>query len=140
MFQWHLSCAYNEAQKAKFHAAARTRLRQLAKALDLPAGRFDIRSNRGGIAVSGEITLHADTLYIQISQPSFGSRNGVLIRTCQGRRDFTGGPNTFADLERLEDPKLLASFIKTVTGVKRQASAFGVAPEAAPRPDVARGG
>ena len=48
---WNKPCAYDEDQKRRFNATARTRLRRLATALRLPAGSFDLRSNKGGIAV-----------------------------------------------------------------------------------------
>ena len=93
---WSTPCAYDSERKRRFHAAARARLRRLALLLRLPTGSFDLRSNLGGIAVSGEITLHHEVIYLQVSQPALGSRSGILIRTCRGRRDFTGGPNHFA--------------------------------------------
>ena len=38
-------------------------LRRLAEALALQPAAFDLRFNKGGIAVSGEVTLHGDELY-----------------------------------------------------------------------------
>jgi hypothetical protein len=35
-------------------------------------GDYDLRSNEAGLAVSGEITLHADRLYVQVSQSAMG--------------------------------------------------------------------
>jgi hypothetical protein len=83
--------AYNDAQKRRFHATARKRLKALATALGLEAGSFDVRSNLGGIAVSGEATLHGEHLYVQICQSATGWDSGILIRTCQGRKDYTEG-------------------------------------------------
>ncbi len=90
---WNKPCAYDEDQKRRFHTTARVRLRQLATALRLLAGSFDLRSNKAGIAISGEVTLHHARVYIQVSQPAFGgdTSGGVLIRTCRGRRDYVGG-------------------------------------------------
>lgn len=48
MFDWNRSCSYDEQQKRRFHTTARSRLKKLAAELALPAGRFDLRSNRGG--------------------------------------------------------------------------------------------
>ncbi|MCP6769212.1 hypothetical protein NL529_30635, partial [Klebsiella pneumoniae] len=70
---------------------------------------FDVRSNKGGIAVSGEITLHHEKVYVQVSQPFGGGDTGILIRTCNGRRDYTGGPNHFASLALLDDVPTLAA-------------------------------
>ena len=91
MTDWYARCAYDPEVKQRFHTAARARLRRLATTLGFPLGSFDLRSNLGGIAVSGEITLHHDDVYIQVCQPASGADSGILIRTCQGRRDYTGG-------------------------------------------------
>lgn len=119
MFQWDKSCSYDEQQKRHFHATARSRLKKLASALDLSPGTYDIRSNKAGIAVSGEITLHHERVYIQVGQFGFSSGHGILIRTCKGRKDFTGGPNHFLPLSRLEDIPALAAAIHAITGVGR---------------------
>ncbi len=109
---WNKPCAYDEDQKRRFHATARTRLRRLATVLRLCAGSFDLRSNKGGIAVSGEVTLHHERVYIQASQPAFGGDTGVLIRTCRGRRDYVGGPNNFVPLAMLDDIDALADRVR----------------------------
>ena len=62
-----------------------------------------MRSNRGGVAVSGEVTLHGQNLYVQICQPATGHDSGILIRTCEGRKDYTGGANNFAPLSLLDN-------------------------------------
>jgi hypothetical protein len=117
MFEWAKSCAYDEAQKRRFHSTARSRLKLLATELCLPAGSFDIRSNKGGVAVSGEITLHHDRVYIQVGQFGLSSGHGILIRTCKGRKDYTGGPNHFIALTMLDDTPALAAAVRAVTGV-----------------------
>lgn len=122
MFDWTKSCSYDEAQKRRFHATARSRLKQLAAELRLPPGTFEIRSNKGGIAVAGEITLHHDRAYIQVGQFGLSSGHGILIRTCEGRRDYTGGANHFAALTLLDDIPALAATVHAITGVGRTAS------------------
>lgn len=111
---WIKPCAYDAAHKKTFHATARARLRRLAVELALPAGSYDLRSNQGGIAVSGEITLHHEGVYIQVSQSAMGSGMGVLIRTCRGRRDYTGGINNFAALTMLDDLPALAARVRFI--------------------------
>lgn len=111
---WYARCAYNAAQKRAFLAAARSRLRKLATALGFPKSSFDLRSNPGGIAVSGEVTLHHEQVYIQVSQPATGADSGILIRRCQGRRDYTGGRNHFAPLHLLDDVPELARHVRQV--------------------------
>ena len=93
MFDWNRSCSYDEQQKRRFHTTARSRLKKLAAELALPQGSFDLRSNRAGIAVCGEITLHHDRAYIQVGQFGLSSGHGILIRTCKGRKDYIGGAN-----------------------------------------------
>src|SRR5262249_6523585 len=69
-------------------------------------------SNEAGIAVSGEITLHADRLYVQVSQSAMGYDSGILFRSCRDRRDYVGGMNNFASLDLLRRPGELARRIK----------------------------
>jgi len=89
---WYARCAYSPDQKRRFHSTARARLRKLAVELRLPAGSYHLRCNQGGIAVSGEITLHHEAVYIQVCQPATGWDTGILIRTCRGRRYSPAGP------------------------------------------------
>ena len=63
--------------------------------------------------MSGEVTLHADRLYVQVSQPATGRDTGILFRSCEGRRDYVGGPNNFASLDLLHRPAELVRRIKT---------------------------
>lgn len=111
---WYLCCAYEPEQKRRFHAAARARLRNLASALDFAPDTYDLRTNEGGVAVSGEITMHHDGVYVQVSQPSMGHDSGILIRRCAGRRDYTGGRNHFAPLALLDDIPALARRVRAV--------------------------
>ena len=109
MTDWYARCAYDPEVKQRFHTAARARLRRLATTLGFRPRSFDLLSNLGGIAVSGEITLHHDDVYIQVCQPAGGADSGILIRTCQGRRDYTGGGNHLAPLRLLDDAPALGS-------------------------------
>jgi hypothetical protein len=111
---WYKRCAYDDGQKRRFHAEAKKRLKELARQLRLPPGAYDVRSNNGGIAVSGEVTLHHDALYVQISQPATGTDSGILIHTCKGRKDYTGGPNNFAPLSTLDNIEALAGYCQRV--------------------------
>src|SRR5260370_25631240 len=70
------------------------------------------------IAVSGEITLHHDDVYIQVCQPASGAASGILIRTCQGRRDYTGGRNPLAPLRLLDHTPALAAGVRAVMATK----------------------
>ncbi len=103
------SVAYDMQAKAAFHRVAARQLRVIAKQLGLTKDQYDLRHNQGGIAVSGEITLHTDHVYVQVSQ---SGSDGVLYRTCKGRKDYTGGPNHFGSLTMLmTSPATLAAKI-----------------------------
>jgi hypothetical protein len=111
-FDFKKSVAYDSEAKRRFHQHARAQLLALAEALGLAADAFDLRSNAGGIAVSGEATLHADRLYVQVSQPATRADTGILFRSCDGRRDYIGGRNNFASLDLLHRPDELAALIR----------------------------
>jgi hypothetical protein len=111
-FDFRKRVAYDDDAKRLFHHHARRQLRLLADALGLAPGVYDLRSNKGGIAVSGEITMHGDRLYVQASQPATGHDSGVLYRVCESRKDYTGGRNNFASLDLLNDPEHLARLIR----------------------------
>ena len=111
---WYANCSYEPEPKRRFHAMARARLRDLATELRLKTGAFDLRSNAGGIAVSGEITLHCECVYVQVCQPATRADTGILIRSCGGRRDYSGGRNHFAPLALLDDIPALADRVRGV--------------------------
>lgn len=106
-FPWHLPCEYDEAQKLAFHRAAAKSLKALADYLGWEKSSYRLSSNKAGPAVSGEITLHHERVYIQVSQ-SMGADHGILLRSCNGKRDYTGGPNGYAALSLLNDIPALA--------------------------------
>lgn len=122
MFDWTKSCSYDEHQKRRFHTTARSRLKKLAAELHLPSGSYEVRSNRAGIAVSGEVTLHHDSAYIQVGQFGMSSGHGILIRTCKGRKDYTGGANHFVALAMLDDVPALGAAVRAITGIGREAA------------------
>jgi len=100
------------AQKVNAHRLAREVLKKLARDyLMLPVQEYSIRSNMGGPAVSGEVTLHANTLYLQIGQ-SMSPGACILYRRCNGMKDYSGGRNHFAPIERLDDPRAFAMHLR----------------------------
>ena len=115
---WYANCSYEPDRKRRFHATARARLKHLAAALGFTPGTFEVRSNQGGVAVSGEIILHHLCVYVQIYQPATRADSGILIRTCDGRRDYTGGRNHFAPLRLLNDLEELAARVRAVMASK----------------------
>ena len=90
---------FTPSSKAKFHRDYARVLRRVAAELGLSKGSYDVRSNKGGPAVLGEVTLHSEGLYVQVGC-SYGEPT-VLYRSCKGRRDYTGGQNRYLDWELL---------------------------------------
>lgn len=109
---------YSEAgarNKALFHRRGKALLHCMATDLGYVSGTFALRSNFGGIAVSGEITLHTDDLYVQFSKSCFGGGcMDILYRTCQGRKDYTGGRNHFLPFSALEDYRQTLSSLAAI--------------------------
>lgn len=83
--------SYNPEAKETFHEEGRKVLKRIAQRMGLPKGSYDIRSNMGGIAVSGEVTLHGEHIYIQLDKGSISDR--LLYRRCNGRKDYCGHAN-----------------------------------------------
>lgn len=106
---------YNGAaakNKSDFHRLAAKKLRELAHELMLAKTDYDLRSNKGGIAVCGEITLHTDTFYCQVYQSAMGIGSEIMFRSCKGRKDYTGGPNHYAPVAVLDDPRQFAKYLR----------------------------
>ena len=93
--------AEGHERKCAFHRDGRRFLKGLAGALDLARGSFEVRSNLGGIAVSGEVTLHSDTLYVQIAEGLVWPDVQILYRRCRGQRDYCGEMNHFVAVRDL---------------------------------------
>lgn len=66
--------------KVQFHRKARALLKRLATVLELPKDSFEIRTNRGGPAVSGEVMLQGERVHVQITQSGMGRDHDVLSR------------------------------------------------------------
>lgn len=113
-FNFNQPVSYDEQRKAQWHRAARKALKATAEALSLSPSAYDLRSNKAGIAVSGEVTLHTDKAYVQVCQSYGGPQMGILIRSCKHRKDYTGGHNNFAPLEFLHYPEKLAERIRAI--------------------------
>lgn len=98
--------------KLRFHREGANFLRSLAKELGMPSGTYTIRSNKAGPAVSGEVTLHGETLYVQLSESCIGRGVGILYRSCRGMHDYSGGRNNWTMLKQLNAPAFRESFIE----------------------------
>jgi len=111
--------------KQLFHRDSKIFLRSVAKALGLQSSEFDLRSNKGGPAVSGEITLHTDRLYIQLSHSCMAAGAQVLFRTCDSRKDYTGHVNQFIQVNKLQDQHNQENWLKSLASMaSRVATGF----------------
>lgn len=104
---------YNPEAKEQFLKMARQLAKLTADALGLETGERDIRVNKAGIAVSGEVTLHSDSLYVQFGQGMMGGT--FLCRSCKGRKDYTGGQNHFYRWGDLRDFGKFIEFLKRLS-------------------------
>lgn len=104
------------ALKETFHRKGKQLMKELADALGLERGEFEIRSNLGGLAVSGEVTLHADHLYVQLSESAMAPGIQMLYRSCSSRKDYCGDRNHFIQLINFAFPD---SQITALTTMKR---------------------
>lgn len=115
--------AYSDAgaaRKQAFHAAGKKFLKELAAKLGLQD--YDLRSNAGGMAVSGEVTLHSDSLYVQLSESCVGPAGvSALYRDCKGRKDYTGGVNNFVQVSDLRGEDCQERFIARCRSLARLA-------------------
>lgn len=105
------------ASKKQFHADGKKFLKAFAAEVGL-AGACEIRSCLGGPGVLGEVVLHADGLYMQLFE-SMGPGVRILYRSCQGRKDYSGGNNMFVAMKDLQDENALARFIATCARIAK---------------------
>lgn len=110
--------AHDADAKRTFHTEARRALKRLAAALQLADGGYEVRVCAGGPAVSGEVILHADELYVQVSIGGYG-RGEILYRRCRGRSDYVGERNHWAHMAELLEPTLLARRMAHELGLPR---------------------
>ena len=102
--------------KLAFHSKGRAVLRRIAKEMGLQSGTYDIRSNLGGVGVSGEVTLHGEHIYICFSADS--ATHQFMYRSCNGRKDYTGGSNNWMSWEGLNN-------LPTACGIFRREARLG---------------
>lgn len=93
--------AYDTAAKDLFHADGRRALLRLAEALGLSDGEYDIRSNRGPVSHSGEITLQTDEVRVQLALTALGPGHEVNYRRVRDRHDHLGDRARYATVREL---------------------------------------
>lgn len=116
-----------QAAKEAFHREGVKFLSALAKALGLKAGTYDVRSNKAGMAVSGEVTLHSDDLYLQLSESCMGPGVKAMYRTCDSRKDCCGHQNHFADIEKFKGADAQKQLVDQLRRMVEQVQAKKVA-------------
>lgn len=103
-------------------------MRGIAALLQLREGTYEVRSNRGGIAVSGEVTLHHERVYVWLQESCVGGRGlQIIYRTCEGRGDYSGGMNQRVYVRELLDDEVLGRFLLRVARMIDRAAAIQVA-------------
>lgn len=115
--------------KQSFHNRGMRLLRLLAEEIGLVTADYDTRSNKGGIAVSGEVWLQSESLYVQLNQSPIvfhGTNNqgniGFMVRFVTGRAvGARSGRNHFHRLS--DDPVLLVNLCKQVIADKARGEA-----------------
>ena len=107
----HKGVSYDEQAKKLFHSDGRKALKRLAEALCLADDSYDLRSNKGGIAVSGEIILHGEEIYVQLGL-GIGTGREVMFRRVAGRKDFCGDRNHWAAVGELLEPDRFSARIR----------------------------
>lgn len=111
---------YDPQSKTAFHNEAKRALRALANHLGLAPDSYNLRSNKAGPAVSGEVTLHTETLYVQVSLARFSAGREVMFRRCESRQDYTGHRNNYCDIAVILDPPKFEQLLRRETGVTFQ--------------------
>lgn len=97
----NLDASYNPYNKAIFQSSARLLMREIVR--EFKIGAYSLRTNKGGLAVSGEVTLHTNTIYIQASQKLFQKGIQLLVRQCEGQRDYCGKVNYYHEFDQGRD-------------------------------------
>lgn len=98
--------------KEEWLKAGRSIAKKLAKELGLAKGEFEVRVNRAGVAVSGDVHLHGSWIYVSLEQGCCSRDFGFMYRSCKGMKDYTGGCNRWAKWDELLDLKTLAEKMK----------------------------
>jgi len=98
--------------KQEYRNLGRRILKDIAERMGLTKGQYDIRWNPGGIACSGDSTLHTDKVYVALHD-NCGS-GWFYWRTVKGRRDFTGGPNQIVRWDDFCEPEGMVNLIRVL--------------------------
>ena len=88
-------CGYNPAKKLRYWKLGKKILKVIVKRLGLKKGEYRLSWNPGGVAISGDHTLHTEEFYLALED--FSSSSHVVFigyyRKCNGLKDYSGGRN-----------------------------------------------
>jgi len=100
----------NINHKAKFHSQGKKFLTLLAR--DLHLVNYEIRSNKGGSGINGDVVLHDENVYIAF----YGDMNNkeFMVRKVKGLKDYIGGLNNFIPFDCLRDYSNLINKINNI--------------------------
>ena len=83
--------------KDLWHRRTASKLRKVAEQVSPGA---EVRSNKAGPAIGGEVILHGDRVYCLLTCPftGYGDKEALpwglgYARRCDGKKDYHGGPN-----------------------------------------------
>ena len=99
-------------KKQRYKNLGRKILRYIAQEMGLKEGEYEIRWNPGGIAVSGDHTLHTTKVYLHLSD-NLGS-GWFYYRSCNGLRDYSGGQNQIVHWDKLRSVQQLIDALKII--------------------------
>lgn len=89
-----VAAPYNASAKRRWLNAARLACKSVAEDLGLEPGTFEVRTCKGGIAVPGEVILHAESVYLCLGAEVLTGEELIgFARSCKGKQDYTGGVN-----------------------------------------------
>jgi hypothetical protein len=90
---------YNEENKQQYRKLGKKILQELANQLGFTSKQVRISWNPGGIACSGDHTLHGEKFYVALHD-NIGL-GWFYYRTCKGLKDYTGGRNIIVYWDQL---------------------------------------
>lgn len=119
---------WTDGDKQLWHKKMSAYAREIAKAMGLEKGEFEVRSNKAGIAVLGEVMLHTEHVYVcfggSVGSPTFFYR-GCLKGGFKARDYGTGMSglerNRHLSYESIRDLQGIADTFRTLQDqVKRE--------------------
>jgi hypothetical protein len=88
-------------EKILFHSEWKRNLKKFAKTIGLNDSDYEVRSQKGGPAILGEVVLHTSWFYVMVGEPLHGGNQNVMYRTCESMKDYVGGSNNWASASEI---------------------------------------